>query len=335
MLPEGPAVLELRHAVRSWSVQRTRAVPAATSMAATPIAVALSGGADSLALTAAAVAEFPEVVALVVDHGLQPGSEDVAATAARRAVMLGCIDATVTTVHVGGDGGMEAAARRARYAALETARGDAAVLIAHTLDDQAETVLLGLARGSGPRSIAGMMPWDSPWGRPLLGVRRAVTRQACAELGFDPYEDPQNVSADFTRVRLRHEVLPLLEDVLGGGVAQALGRTATQLREDGDVLDALADDLLGGALAGDDLDVTALIAVPVALRRRVLRSWLLGAGATGLSDKQLRLIDDRVGDWRGQGGVAVGGGPPGARLVVGRRRGTLALELEWSLRNDS
>nr|WP_300501429.1 ATP-binding protein [uncultured Rhodococcus sp.] len=259
----------------------------------------------------------------------------VAATAARRAVMLGCIDATVTTVHVGGDGGMEAAARRARYAALETARGDAAVLIAHTLDDQAETVLLGLARGSGPRSIAGMMPWDSPWGRPLLGVRRAVTRQACAELGFDPYEDPQNVSADFTRVRLRHEVLPLLEDVLGGGVAQALGRTATQLREDGDVLDALADDLLGGALAGDDLDVTALIAVPVALRRRVLRSWLLGAGATGLSDKQLRLIDDLVGGWRGQGGVAVGGGPPGARLVVGRRRGTLALELEWSLRNDS
>ena len=111
-------------------------------------------------------------------------------------------------------------------------------------------------------------------------------------------------------MRLRHEVLPLLEDVLGGGVAQALGRTATQLREDGDVLDALADDLLGGALAGDDLDVTALIAVPVALRRRVLRSWLLGAGATGLSDKQLRLIDDLVGDWRGQGGARcqVGGG---------------------------
>ncbi len=328
MLPAGPALLAIRHAVRSWSA--TTAVPTD----AAPICVALSGGADSLALTAAAAAECAEVVALVVDHGLQPGSGDVAETAAKRALALGCVDAKVVAVTVGSDGGMEAAARRARYAALDAARGDAAVLIAHTLDDQAETVLLGLARGSGPRSIAGMTPWDAPWGRPLLGVRREVTTQACVELGIDPHSDPQNFSADFTRVRLRQEVLPLLEDVLGGGVAEALGRTAAQLREDSDALDAMAAELSASARVGEQIDVTALTTVPTALRRRILRTWLLDNGAKGLSDRQLRLVDDLIGDWRGQGGVAVSGGPAGARLVVGRRHGRLALELEWSLRND-
>lgn len=328
MLPEEPAILEVRHAVRQWLASRPG-----------PVAVALSGGADSLALTAAAVGEAPEVVALVVDHGLQEGSDVVARTAAARALEFGCVDAKVLTVSVGTDGGMEAAARRARYQALGAARGDSAVLFAHTLDDQAETVLLGLSRGSGARSIAGMAPWDAPWGRPLLGVRRAVTRQACVELGVTPFEDPHNTNPDFTRVRLRHEVLPLLDEVLGGGVAQALGRTAAQLREDGGVLDALAADLLRSARVDndmdvEDLDVTVLTNVPAALRRRVLRSWLLERGAKGLSDKQLRLVDDLVAEWRGQGGVAVSGAPAGARLVVERRRGRLATDLEWSLRND-
>lgn len=324
MLPEEPAILAIRHAVRAWMEKRPG-----------PVAVALSGGADSLALTAAAVAEAPQVVALVVDHGLQKGSADVAALAARQAVAFGCVDATVLTVSVGTAGGMEAAARRARYEALKQARGDRAVLIAHTLDDQAETVLLGLSRGSGPRSIAGMSPWDEPWGRPLLDVRRSVTRQACVELGVVPFEDPHNSDAKFSRVRLRHEVLPLLEDVLGGGVAQALGRTAAQVREDSQVLDALAVELLDSATVGDELVVTALTGVQPALRRRTLRAWLLVRGAKGMSDRQLRLVDDLVGDWRGQGGVAVSGAPAGARLVVGRRRGRLAAELEWSLRNDS
>ena len=179
MLPEGPALLEIRHAVRAWSTQWTPARHSSTlPKRSVSTAVALSGGADSLALTAAAVVELPAVVALVVDHGLQPGSRGVAETAAERALGLGCVDAKVLAVTVDRDGGMEAAARRSRYAALAAARGDSPVLIAHTLDDQAETVLLGLARGSGPRSIAGMTPWDPPWGRPLLGIRRAVTRQA-------------------------------------------------------------------------------------------------------------------------------------------------------------
>ncbi len=137
-------------------------------------------------------------------------------------------------------GGPEAAARTARYAALDAARDGAPVLLAHTLDDQAETVLLGLGRGSGSRSIAGMRPYDPPWCRPLLGVRRAVTRAACAELGLTPWQDPHNADRRFTRVRLRAEVLPLLEDVLGGGVAEALARTAAALREDTDTLDDLA-----------------------------------------------------------------------------------------------
>lgn len=319
MLPETPSILELRHAVRRWRGARCG-----------PVAVALSGGADSLALTAAAAAEYDDVAALIVDHGLQPGSREVADTAAAQALALGCANARVLTVTVDREGGMEAAARRARYTALDAARGDAAVLVAHTLDDQAETVLLGLARGSGPRSIAGMAAWDEPWGRPLLHVRRSVTRQACIDLDVTPFEDPHNTSAEFTRVRLRAEVLPLLEEVLGGGVAGALGRTATQLQEDGDVLDALGDELKESALDGEALAVAVLQDAPPALRRRALRSWLLGLGARNLSDTQLRSVDALVDAWRGQGGVAVSGGRSGARLVVARRHGRLALELEWS-----
>ncbi len=150
----------------------------------------------------------------------------------------------------GTEGGPEAAARAARYAVLEAARGDAPVLLAHTLDDQAETVLLGLGRGSGARSIAGMRVGDPPWYRPLLAERRSLTHAACAELGLTPWDDPHNTDRRFTRVRLRTEVLPLLEDVLGGGVAEALARTAAALREDTDALDDLADRALDDAEDG-------------------------------------------------------------------------------------
>ena len=145
--------------------------------------VALSGGADSLALTAVAAASKP-TIALIVDHRLQRDSRRVAATARDQALSLGCVDAQVLCVDVGTAGGPEAAARTARYRALDDARGDAPVLLAHTLDDQAETVLLGLGRGSGSRSIAGMRPCDPPWYRPLLGIRRALTHAVCAELGL-------------------------------------------------------------------------------------------------------------------------------------------------------
>ncbi|WP_245719927.1 tRNA lysidine(34) synthetase TilS [Nocardia uniformis] len=317
-LPETPAALETRRAVRDWL---------GTYAPNGVVAVGLSGGADSLALTAAAVVEAGAVDALVVDHGLQGGSAVVAAEAAATALRLGCRSARVLTVEVSGSGGMEAAARRARYAALDRARDGRPVLLGHTLDDQAETVLLGLARGSGSRSIQGMAAFADPWGRPLLGVRRAVTRQLCADLGVTPYDDPHNSSAEFTRVRLRAEVLPLLEEVLGGGVAAALARTAAQLREDGEVLDVLARNLLASACDGNGLLVETLATAEPALRRRTIRAWLLAGGAKALTDKHLRAVDALVTDWRGQGGVAVGGGSSGIRLVAGREHGRLVLSL--------
>ena len=289
--------------------------------------VALSGGPDSLALTAAAAVTLP-TTALIVDHGLQPGSDAVAETARRHAMGLGCVGATVLRVQVGSQGGPEAAARSARYAALEAARAGAPVLLAHTLDDQAETVLLGLGRGSGPRSIAGMRPCDPPWYRPLLGVRRRSTRAACAELGLTAWDDPHNRDPRFTRVRLRTEVLPLLEEVLGGGVAEALARTASALREDTDTLDSLAAADLAGATSGAGVDVTAIQDLPEALRRRVIRAWLLTGGATGLSDGQIRGVDHLVTAWRGQGGVAVGCEVPHTRLFAERRGMTLVLRSE-------
>jgi tRNA(Ile)-lysidine synthase len=289
--------------------------------------VALSGGADSLALTAVAAAAKP-TVALIVDHRLQRDSGRVAATARDQALSLGCVDAQVLCVDVGATGGPEAAARTARYGALDDARGDAPVLLAHTLDDQAETVLLGLGRGSGPRSIAGMRPCDPPWYRPLLGVRRALTHAACDELGLTPWQDPHNADRRFTRTRLRTEVLPLLEEVLGGGVAEALARTATALREDTDTLDDLAARALAEISTGGKLDTARLAALPEAVRRRVIRGWLLAGGASGLTDKQIRGVDTLVTAWRGQGGVAVGSPLRSQRLIAGRRDGMLTLHTE-------
>ena len=289
--------------------------------------VALSGGPDSLALTAVAATQRP-TTALIVNHRLQPDSERVAYTAREQALTLGCVDAQILCVDVGTAGGPEAAARTARYGALDGARGDAQVLLAHTLDDQAETVLLGLSRGSGARSIAGMRPYDPPWGRPLLGIRRTVTHAACAELGLEPWHDPHNADRRFTRTRLRTEVLPLLDEVLGGGVAEALARTATALREDTDTLDELAQRALETAVTGDGLDTGRLAKLPEAIRRRVIRSWLLAGGASDLTDKQIRGVDTLVTSWRGQGGVAVGSPLRSQRLIAGRRDGVLTLHRE-------
>jgi tRNA(Ile)-lysidine synthase len=289
--------------------------------------VALSGGPDSLALTAVAAAMLP-TTALVVDHGLQTGSAEIAATASAQAIDLGCVDAQVLCAHVTGGGGPEAAARGARYRALDAARHDRAVLLAHTLDDQAETVLLGLGRGSGARSIAGMRAHDPPWCRPLLGVRRAVTHTACEQLGLAAWCDPHNSDRRFTRSRLRREVLPLLEDVLGGGVAEALARTAAALREDTELIDALSAQALVTSLTSDELDTTALAGLPAPVRRGVIRRWLLAGGAIGLTDKQIRGVDTLVTAWRGQGGVAVASTLRGQRLVAGRASGVLSLRRE-------
>jgi tRNA(Ile)-lysidine synthase len=294
-----------------------------------PVLVACSGGADSLALAAAAVAVRGRgaVHGAVVDHGLQDGSAERAAATAELLEGMG-IAAAVHRVEVGGQGGIEAAARRARYAALGAARPhpDSPVLLGHTLDDQAETVLLGLGRGSGARSLAGMRPWDQPWCRPLLAVRRTVTRAACTAAGLPVWDDPHNTDPRFTRVRLRHEVLPLLEDVLAGGVAEALARTARQLREDGEALDAVAAELLERAHdPGTGLLLAPLDGVPAALRRRVLRAWLATADVTALTDEHLRAADVLAGRGPDRSGVALPGG-----LELVRAHGRLSLRpVRW------
>lgn len=329
-----PAVAAVRVAVRRLLVDERSG----------GVLVACSGGADSVALAAAVAFEAPRLgipAGLVtVDHGLQDGSDRWAAQTAELGRSLGLEPVLVRRVEVGADGGPEAAARAARYAALSdaartpipgpaaapprTARDgpggassgaapDAArppsgwaVLLGHTLDDQAESVLLGLGRGSGPRSIAGMRPVDGRWWRPLLGIRRATTRQACADAGLPVRDDPHNADPRFTRVRLRTEVLPLLEDVLRGGVAEALARTAELLREDLDALDALA-----AAPDADELPVADLVTKPTAVRTRIVRRWLLDRGVSGVTAVQLRAVDALVSDWHGQGPVSL---PSGAAV---------------------
>ena len=304
-----PAVAAVRTAVRRLleSVEPSERV-----------AVAVSGGADSLALAAATTHVAPKlglaVHGLVVDHGLQDGSEQVAADAAKALHAMDFTEVLVLPVNVSGPGGLEAAARRARYAALRSAVPGAMVLLGHTRDDQAETVLLGLGRGSGPRSIAGMRPVDPPWLRPFLDVSRETTVAACAALDLRPWQDPHNADPRFTRVRLRREVLPLLEDVLAGGVSAALARTAAQLREDTDALDAIAARFTG------EPDLAQLAEQPAAVRRRVLRRWLLEQGVRELTDAQLRAVDALIAEWRGQGAVWLPGG-----LEVGRAHGRLTV----------
>lgn len=312
-LPRTPALHAVRRAVQAW--HRSHGAPPA-------VTVALSGGGDSLALLAGTLAAGLDCRALIVDHGLQPGSADVAATARARAAHLGCTDARVIGVRVGTVGGPEAAARDARYAALDAHRAGTPVLLAHTLDDQAETVLLGLGRGSGARSLAGMAAWSAPYGRPLLAVRRAVTARACAELALAPHHDPHNDDPRFTRVRLRREVLPLLEEVLGGGVAPALARTAAALRVDNAALDDWAARVRPAGDA-EDLPVAMIAGLPTGVRTRVLRSWLADTGARAVTSVHLSEVDRLVTDWHGQGPVAVPGRVPGHRHLVHRGGGIL------------
>ncbi len=252
-----------------------------------PVVVACSGGADSLALLAAAVHEVrrlpTRVVGVTVDHGLQDGSSTQAERVVAQMAALGADDTRSVRVEVDPAGrGVEAAAREARYAALNDAAdrvGAGVVLLGHTLDDQAETVLLGLARGSGGRSIAGMSRAAGRFRRPLLGLTRAQTVAACEAEGIDFWEDPHNEDPAFTRSRVRHRVLPVLESELGPGIAAALARTAEMLQEDTDALDDLAASLREQLGLAKELDVETLATLHPALRRRILRSAAVEAGA--------------------------------------------------------
>jgi tRNA(Ile)-lysidine synthase len=300
-----PAVAAVRRAVRTTLDQ---IAPGSLVVAA------VSGGADSLALLAALAWEAPRrdrrAACVTVDHGLHPDSGGQAARVLAQASALGV---EAEAVRVTPADGTEGAARTARYAALDDAArrlGAALVLLGHTRDDQAETVLLGLARGSGARSLAGMAARRGTYARPFLDLPRATTERACAALGLTPWQDPANSDPRHARTRAR-ALLPTLERDLGPGVTEALARTARLLRADADLLDELAEK----AYAETGLDTARLAALPAALRTRVLRRAAIEAGcpATDLTLGHVESLDALVTAWHGQGPVALPGGLAGVR----------------------
>jgi tRNA(Ile)-lysidine synthase TilS/MesJ len=297
---------------------------------AAPVVAAVSGGADSLALAAALAFERPGAGALVVDHALQEGSADVAAKAAAQCASLGLVARVLTAPapsplasalpdmatrdpsgrngggpRNGGGAGPEGAARELRYALLAEAAGDAVVLLAHTREDQAETVLLGLLRGSGARALAGMAPVRGRYRRPLLDLPRATVRAACLEAGLTPYDDPHNDDDRFTRTGVRRLLAEL--DLVPG-----LVRSARLLREDADALDALA-------VPTDD--VAALLGQLPAVRARSVKTWAEQRCGRTLTSAHVDALRALVEDWHGQGPVAL---PGGSR--VRRQGGRLAWE---------
>lgn len=296
------------------------------------VAVACSGGADSLALASAAVFEGHKlgqrIVGVTVDHGLQPGSAEQADRVVAQLAAMGVDETLTARVEVTGGSGLgpEAAAREARYAVLEEVAERLharTVLLGHTLDDQAETVLLGLTRGSGGRSLQGMRPDFGVFARPLLGVRRDDTVTACQVEGLDFWDDPHNHDPGFTRVRVRDRVLPLLEAELGPGIAEALARTADQLREDTLLLDELTDQALARSRRPDGLDVSTLRLEQPSLRHRAIHRTALEAGvpASELTRGHVLDVDMLVVGWRGQRWVDL----PGHRRAL-RRGGLLVIE---------
>lgn len=321
-----PNFLACRRAVVEWARE---AKPQES------IAVGLSGGADSLALTAALVAEGFEVQALCVDHGLQPGSAEQAGKAAGQAESLGA-RAEVLKVEVADRGSLEAAARLARYQAFAGATR-LPVAVAHTADDQAETLLLGALRGK----VAGMLPAAEIEGvrvvRPLLQVRRAQTLAACEELGLAVWHDPQNRDTSFRRVALRREIIPQLSQLIGGDAVPALAQAAGDAALDDAALSnaalskaALSKAALSNAAPGSvGLDAAELAALSEPVRRRVLAAWLHEQGAE-VTREVLRGVGKLCTNWHGQGGVAVAPSLKeqeimGQRLEVRRVGGKLAL----------
>ena len=313
-----PAVAAVRNAVRASIADLARG---------DLVLAACSGGPDSLALAAALAFAAPRMGlragGVTVDHGLQDGSGSRAASVVSVLSGLGLDPVRGIAVTVPAVGGPEAAARTARYDALAKVAaelGAAAVLLGHTLDDQAETVLLGLARGSGPRSLAGMPRRRGIFLRPLLGVRRPVTAAACEALGLEPWQDPHNADRRFARVRIRLDALPALEAALGPGVPEALARTADQLRADAELLEGISSER---SRADSPLPVSSLAGMPGAVRTRVLRSAALAAGcpAGALTAGHVARLEELVTDWHGQRWVDLPGG-----VRASRRSGQVCFE---------
>jgi tRNA(Ile)-lysidine synthase len=309
-----PAIADVRRAVRAG-------FDLAGLASGDQVLVACSGGADSMALAAAAAFEGQRagilVGAVIVEHGLQPETKQVAERTAEVLSGLGLEPVTAVPVSVGSAGGVEAAAREARYAALTKAAegiGAKAVLLGHTLNDQAETVLLGLARGSGAKSLWGMAVHSGLWLRPLLGITRDTTEACCTESGIDFWVDPHNSDTRYSRVRVRSSVLPVLESELGPGVAESLARTAELLRQDGEYLASVSQAefqrIARVGATGITFSVSALEALPPAILSRVILAATekFGAAAQKIHvDEVLQLVTN----WHGQKELTL----PGIRVV--------------------
>lgn len=318
-MSQSPNFLKVRSAVR----ERLQLLEAGDC-----ILVAVSGGADSLALAAAVAIEGKElalkVIGATVDHQLQKNSGTQAQEVAVQLSGLGIESTEILEVDVEIVNGMEASARTARYQALSelAARVEAKyVLLGHTRDDQAESVLLGLARGSGTRSLSGMAEVNGIYLRPLLSLTREESVGACTELGLKYWNDPHNEDTSYTRVRVRKSVLPVIERELGPGISAALARSAALLRDDADALDALAEEVFA-ELPESDVEIAPLELLPRAIRTRVLRSLIYRAGAPAgtLTAEHVAAVEALISAWHGQGEVSLPG-----NVKVGRISGRLSL----------
>lgn len=286
------------------------------------VLVAASGGADSSALAAALLLECKtksiKVIALIIDHGLQKNSADVTHETKRTLTKIGYENIEIRRVTVEITDGLEASARRARYQALNdvaNSHNAVAVFLGHTKDDQAETVLLGLARGSGSRSLSGMASRVDRYRRPLLSITRAQTEAACEEAGIKFWQDPHNQSMEFTRVRVREVVLPTMEKEIGPGISDALARSAKLLRDDADALDCLSDEIFS-KLEPASLEISKLESQPRAIRTRILRKaiYLAGAPQGSLSAEHIEPVEALITAWKGQGPISLPGGVTVARI---------------------
>ena len=311
------STLVLRQAVKPW-----------LEKASARILIGVSGGADSLALALATYQEAShhgvEVIALVIDHGLQEGSDNTAQSAAENLRKIGIINIEIVRVHVEIIDGLEASARRARYEAFDNAIAKHSpdyFFLAHTKNDQAENVLLGLARGSGTRSMSGMAEENGIYIRPILHIDRSTTEDVCRENNLIPWIDPHNSDESYARVRVRKNILPILENNLGPGIVDALARSARISREDADALDQYADDFLK-ARGAEDLDIELLARLTKAVRSRVLRRVILAAGAPSgsITADHVASVEALITAWHGQGEVSLPGG-----VKVGRISGRLSL----------
>jgi tRNA(Ile)-lysidine synthase len=317
-----PSQGQLRLAVRTTLTSNTKS--------GQKLLIAVSGGADSLALAAACEFEAKKlglkIAAAVIDHSLQKNSDKVAAQTAKTLATLGFEEVIVKKVSVGKAGGPEAAARTARYTALETIRQQTKstfVVLGHTASDQAETVLLGLVRGSGAKSLSGMSEKTGVLLRPLLGIERATTEAFCKDSGIKYWSDPQNQDKKYLRVLIRKHILPFLEKQLGGSVAKSLIRTADQLREDDLFLEKETEKSFKKcakvSASGISFDAKALEKLPAAILNRVIKKALDAFGSES-SRTHVLAVSDLVLSWHGQKPLAL----PGVRVV--RKGNTITFE---------